>query len=261
MSAYIFDTETTGKEDTSEIIEAAYIRLEPTDGARFFIRGSEFSQRYKPSTPISFGAMATHNIIDSDLDACQPSSSFALPGDTEYLIGHNVDYDWSVAGKPDVKRIDTLALTRNFWRDSDSHSQMSCMYRIDPVAAQSMAKTAHGALADVGMCATILELIVDEWHITSFDMLYKLSELARIPETISFGKHEGSKVKDIPVDYKQWYMRQTDTDKYLVMAMSGKTGLTNEIIEKLRLGENPFAFYLTSVATPEITNVFKTNVR
>ena len=47
---------------------------------------------------------------------------FRLPEGIEYLVGHNVDYDWKVIGQPEIKRICMLALCRSFFPALDSHS-------------------------------------------------------------------------------------------------------------------------------------------
>ncbi|MFM8421488.1 MAG: 3'-5' exonuclease [Verrucomicrobiota bacterium] len=92
--AIIFDTETTGL-NAPEVIEAAWLELLSLSPLKF---GDSFEQRYKPNKPISLAALATHHILDEELVDSPPSDSFKLPKDTQYLIGHNVDYDWEVIG-------------------------------------------------------------------------------------------------------------------------------------------------------------------
>lgn len=101
MTALIFDTETTGGDDP-KMIEAAGIVLRPGD---IDLRPADhFEFRYNPGIPSTLGALATHHILDSELAGCPPPS-FLLSDDVEYLIGHNIDYDWRVIGEPKVKRI------------------------------------------------------------------------------------------------------------------------------------------------------------
>jgi len=107
-NAIIFDIEATDK-DNPVLIEAAWVAL---DSISPFTLGEEFHQRYNPGKPISLGALATHHILDEELVDCPPASSFTLPADATYLIGHNIDFDWSAIGQPDIKRICTLALSR-----------------------------------------------------------------------------------------------------------------------------------------------------
>jgi exodeoxyribonuclease X len=215
--AYILDTETHDKKDP-QAIEVAWIKLSDD--------GNSFCQRYKPALPISFGAMAIHNIIESDLDSCPPSGSFVLPDDCRYLIGHNISFDYGVIGSPDgILLIDTLSLSRLLFDDEDSHTQMACLYRINPLVAQSMAHEAHGAAADVAMNLLLFDYICGALGTRDFDLLHQISEKAKIPRVISFGKYAGMSFDQIPYDYKAWYKRQSETDPFVIRAMNGEQAI------------------------------------
>lgn len=216
MTALLFDTETTGIID-SEIIEAAWLEL--SDPVNLTIL-STFEQRYRPSKPIELGALATHHIYDEELVDCPAHTDFALPPDTQYLIGHNVDYDWIVAGRPPVKRICTLALARRFYPEIDSHSQSALMYFIRRSEARERLRNAHSALADIHNCRIIVHhLIQRAGNIQTWEDLWQLSERARIPSTMPFGKHKGQPIAQVPADYKAWLLRQSDIDPYLIKAL------------------------------------------
>lgn len=216
MTALLFDTETTGTKDP-EIIEAAWLELsDPTSLGVV----STFEQRYRPSRAIELGALATHHIYDEELTNCPPTSEFSLPHETQYLIGHNVDYDWTVAGRPPVKRICTLALARHFHPEIDSHSQSALMYFIRRSDARELLRNAHSALADVQNCHIILRhLIQRAGPVSTWDDVWQLSEQARIPRIMPFGKHRGQPIAQIPPDYKAWLLRQSDIDPYLIKAL------------------------------------------
>ena len=49
--------------------------------------------------------------------------------------------------------------------------------------------------------------------------LYNISENARIPSLMNFGKHKGAAITDIPKDYKEWLLKQADLDPYLKKAL------------------------------------------
>lgn len=217
MSTYIFDTETTGSNEP-EVIEAAWLEVANPKNIEVL---SSFEQRYKPSKNIELGALATHHIYDEELQDCPPSSMFKLPENTEYIIGHNVDYDWEVAGKPDVKRICTLALSRYLYPGLDSHSQSAMIYKIQRADARDLLRNAHSALADVKNCMLLLTNLISKLeNIGSWHDLWVVSEQARIPTVMPFGKHKGMAIEDIPEDYKQWLLKQSDVDPYLVKALS-----------------------------------------
>jgi exodeoxyribonuclease X len=220
-TAIIFDIEATDK-DNPVLIEAAWIALESISP---FTLGEGFHQRYNPGKPISLGALATHHILDEELVDCPPASSFKLPSDAVYLIGHNIDFDWAAIGQPDIKRICTLALARKAWPSLDSHSQSALLYFVDRANAREKLRSAHSAEADIRICATLLEHLCRELNITSLEALWQASEHARLPSHMTFGKHKGLPLNEVPKDYVRWLLDQPNVDTYVkqaFMAISGK---------------------------------------
>ena len=213
--AIIFDVEATDKND-AVIIEAA--SLDVTSLKPFEV-GNPWVQRYNPGKPISLGALATHHIMDEELVNCPSSSSFRLPAGTKYLIGHNIDFDWQVLGKPNIKRICTLALARSVWPALDSHNQSALLYYLDRQNAREQLRNAHSALADVGICGKILEAICVQLKIQTIESLWLASEKARMPTHMPFGKHKGLPLNEVPSDYKSWLLGQPDIDPYLRKAL------------------------------------------
>ena len=113
----------------------------------------------------------------------------------------------------------TLALARKVWPNLDSHSQSALLYYVDRDHARDKLKNAHSALADVENCAFILARICSALKVTSIEDLYNISENARIPSLMNFGKHKGAAITDIPKDYKEWLLKQADLDPYLKKAL------------------------------------------
>ncbi|QWD60750.1 putative quorum-sensing-regulated virulence factor [Polynucleobacter sp. MWH-UH35A] len=216
--AIIFDIEATDKND-AVIIEAA--SLDVTSLNPFDV-GNPWVQRYNPGKPISLGALATHHIMDEELVNCPPSSSFRLPAGTKYLIGHNIDFDWVAIGKPEVKRICTLALARSLWPELDSHTQSALLYYFERDTAREELRSAHSALADVWICSKILRQIITKLQPISLDALWEMSEKAHIPKVMPYGKHKGELISQMPADYKQWMLRQDNVPEYLRKALEAK---------------------------------------
>lgn len=220
MTATIFDTETTSI-DSPEIVEAAWLEVgSPQD----LSITNMFLRRYKPSKHIQLGAMAVHHIMDEDLEGCPPSAAFALPEGVQYLIGHNVDFDWKAAGSPPVRRICTLALSRFLWPQLDSHSQGAVLYHLEREVARECLREAHSAFADVKNCWLILGHIVQglelrNERVETWEELWQISEKARIPLVAPFGKYKGQLVETIPRQYVQWASKQPDFDPYFLKAM------------------------------------------
>ena len=225
MTIRVFDTEVTDLEH-KEIIEAAYQTL--SDDLRS--TSDYYCQRFSPTRPISLGAMAVHHIVEEDLMLEDPSSTFVLPPDTTYLIGHNIDFDWEAAGKPNVKRICTLALSRWLSPTIDSHTLTAMMYYAFGYEARDLVKGVHSAGVDVGNCTKLLlDFLIPainrrlrdkgKREITTAERLWEVSEVARIPTVMPFGKHKGVQINRVPGDYLQWLRRQPDTDAYMTKAI------------------------------------------
>jgi exodeoxyribonuclease X len=234
MTAYIFDTETTGPNpERDQIIEAAWIAL--PDSVADFSRQHpnklpSTCQRFKPSVPITVGAQATHHILTSDLAGKPDSGEFALPDDVTYLIGHKVDFDWGMAGKPDVKRICTLALSRHLYPEAGSHTQSAMVYLFARMTgreaeAREALRNAHAALDDVINCGRVLQFLLKKafsegYACRNWEDIYMLSEAARIPKVINFGKHKGMAISELPAAYKTWLSAQDGIDPYLLKALT-----------------------------------------
>jgi exodeoxyribonuclease X len=215
MKAVVFDAESTGFNE-GRIIEEAHCLVDIQEGR--LVRLTDItSELFDPEKPIEYGAMATHHLMPEDLEGSRPYSCFALPEETDYLIGHNIDYDWDLIGRPEVKRICTLALARSLWPDV-SHTQGALLYMLDPDLARSLAGKAHRAAVDVLVLTNILREIVVRLSVKTIDELYQESEAARIPKVMTVGKHKGVAIKDLPRDYINWFLRQPDVDPYLKQA-------------------------------------------
>lgn len=223
MKAYIVDTETTGIADDSEVVEMAWISLgeglNPTEPVTY--------RRYRPEGAMSFGALATHHILPSELEDRAPSYDAKLPADCTYMIGHNVDFDWKMLGHPEVKRIDTLPIARRLWPDCDSHSQSALYYYLFGATEKSRERlrNAHSAVEDVLNLVDIFGRILEASpQVVTVADLYALSEACRIPTHMTFGKHKGLPIEDVPKSYVSWYARQDNPDPYLLKAFK-KAGL------------------------------------
>ncbi|RKG34855.1 3'-5' exonuclease [Acinetobacter guerrae] len=228
MTAIILDTETHTLNGLP--IEIAYAPIEVRAGKLSLDKSQLFDQLYQVNQPISYAAMAVHHILESDLVNQPLYTSFELPADTTYIIGHNVDYDMSAIARcgvetQDIKAICTLALSRKVWPQADAHNISALIYLISKGSdkARELLKGAHRADADIILTANILMHIVHHLNIEDIEGLYLASEQARIPTKINFGKHKGTLISDLPSDYVNWLLRQDDLDPYLKKALENTT--------------------------------------
>lgn len=219
-SAVILDTETTGFEEP-QIIELAYT-VSLVWPMALNKAPKVFTERFKPTKPISIGAMATHLIIYEDLVDCVAWVPHFMGRPDLYIIGHNVDFDWIALGKPDVKRIDTCALSRLAYPDAESHSLSALMFHLFPANdARAWVKRAHGAAADVVMTWALLVTLLQTYKLSvgSWEALHALCEVARVPKVMPFGMHKGLPMAEVPASYKQWLRKQPNVDEYLLKAL------------------------------------------
>ncbi len=224
MQAIILDTETHTL--NGQPIEIAYAPIQIHDGKLTLDKSQIFDQLYRVDEPISYAAMAVHHILESELVDQPHYTSFSLPQETTYIIGHNIDYDIRALEKcgvdiSKIKAICTLALARLVWPDAEAHNISALIYMITKGSAKArdMIKKAHRADMDIILTANILMHEIHHLKIQTIEELYTASEDARIPRTINFGKHRGTAIADLPADYMQWLLRQEDLDPYLRKAI------------------------------------------
>ena len=230
MTAIFIDTETTGLDDCDVIQLATSVPLATPQPP--FSHLPVMSQLFAPTKPISIGAMATHHIIESDLaGAARWPGKWTPPGGVQWLIGHGVDFDWKAIGTPNVKRIDTLALSRGLWPDLESHALGALLYFLLPhEQARELLRSAHSADQDVLLCAILLAEILGRRPMHTWDEVWVASEQARIPTRMPLGKYgpkdgmPGMRIDELrhrDPNYVEWCLRQ-DFDPYLLKALRGE---------------------------------------
>ncbi|MDM1246310.1 exonuclease domain-containing protein [Acinetobacter sichuanensis] len=232
MQAIILDTETHTLNGLP--IEIAYAPIQLDQGKLSLDREQIFDQLYSiGEEKISYASMAVHHILESDLVGQPDFSTFKLPTDTIYMIGHNIDYDIRAIQQcgvdtSHIKAICTLALARLVWPDAEAHNISALIYQISKGSekARTMLKGAHRADADIILTANILMHIIHHLKIQNIEELFAASEDARIPRSINFGKHRGTAIADLPPDYTKWLLKQDDLDPYLRKALENSAIIT-----------------------------------
>ena len=222
MSALILDTET--HDLNGYPIEIAYAPCSFEQGVLVINQGEVFDEYFSCPEPIALGALATHHILETDIAEKPSFDTFRMPQGVQYLIGHNIDYDITAIQKcqPDftVKGICTLALCRMVWPELP-HTLSAMYYHVmdDLDLARKHLRHAHNAKADIYFTGVILKTLVEQLGIKDMNSLYIMSETARIPKYITFGKHKGAAIKDLDPSYVTWLLRQDDLDPYLRKAL------------------------------------------
>jgi len=218
-TAIVLDVEAASLE-TSEVIQLAWATPD---------RGQRWQQKYRPSGTIQLGALATHHILPDELLHCEPSAeAISHVPQCQYVIGHNVSFDAdALGGMPGVKRICTLALAKHAWPNLDCHKLGALAYHVLGVSddTRQLLRGAHDAGVDVEVCLSVFDKIA--WQIGAitsglfgydYERLHQISEEAKIPKVMPFGKHKGTPIAEVPADYVAWLMRQDNVDPLLRVA-------------------------------------------
>lgn len=239
--AILFDVETTGL-DEPDVIQLAFTRplADPGEIAEPDLQYAQVM--FQPTKAISLGAMNTHHIIPEDLVGYPIwPGRWAPPEGVEYVVAHNCDFDWKAIGSPDVKRIDTLALSRATWPDLDSHKLGALVYYLclKDVAREKLLR-AHAAIVDVQLLHFLLgEILKFIPGMMSWHQLWLASEKARVPLYMGFGKvgpnsdyakrnghpMKCAEVRRLDPGYFRWLMNSCDQvkdDPYLRSALTGE---------------------------------------
>ena len=222
MNALILDTET--HDLNGYPIEIAYAPCSFEQGVLVINHGEVFDEYFSCPEPIALGALATHHILETDIAEKPSYDTFKMPQGVQYLIGHNIDYDIKAIQKcqPDftVKGICTLALCRMVWPKLP-HTLSAMYYHVmdDLELARKHLRHAHNAKADIYFTGVILKTLVEQLGIKDMNSLFIMSETARIPKYITFGKHKGTAIKDLDSGYVSWLLKQPDLDPYLRKAI------------------------------------------
>lgn len=225
----IMDTETNTLHGLP--VQIAYLPCSFEQGGFALNVNAVFDQLFSVDQPICYGAMAVHHIVEADLIGKPSYKTFQMPGDTVYVIGHNVQYDLNVLKHCGIdvskyKPICTLALARNLFPAAPAHtiSALSYMLSADQVETRELLKEAHSAKADILLTADILKHLIYALGACSMEELYLASEAALIPTHLNFGKHRGTAISDVPASYVSWLLGQDELDPYLRKALLGQKG-------------------------------------
>ncbi len=215
MVAMVLDVETNGAEppDVIEVFAASI-----AEDLSF----QELVNRRFGTDTMTLRALSTHHITLDELDGLEKFKASDVPA-CDYLIGHNIDFDWEAIGKPNCKRICTLALSRHLWPELDCHTLTAMGYaKLSIPGWSSVLKRMHSAQADVSVVIGLLSYIQDAAGVKSWDALWELSEVARVPTVMTFGKHKGTPISEVPSDYIRWLLSQPNIDPYLEKALKAR---------------------------------------
>ncbi len=224
MKAIILDTETHKLHGLP--IEIAYVPF-AIQNTKVVVDQSKLVQKYfSCGEPISLGAMAVHHILESEIEGQPHCSLFKLPAETIYIVGHKIEYDIQALNRAGVdtkhiKTICTLSLSQHLWPELDSHtlSALSYFFAKDAVKIRDYLRNAHSASVDILLTASLLNQIIQKLAINDLNSLALAAEAIQIPTKMTFGKHKGEAIADLPKSYIDYLLGRNDLDRHLRKAL------------------------------------------
>jgi DNA polymerase III epsilon subunit-like protein len=205
----IADTETTGLDKDARVVEYAHVECALQNNR--LVERSRFETLVQPGRAIPKEASRVHHITDEMVKTAPtireilPAALSVKKNEHVQVFGHNFPgYDMKLLDGVYPKGIDigcSLKAARVFIPDAPGHS----LDKLRGFLKLPSTGQAHSALADcLDTLGVINHMLADrDWEVLESCMLQR-------PTTISFGKHKGSKLEDLPDDYVDWLLYKCD---------------------------------------------------
>lgn len=214
MANYLLaDVETTGVSPTDKVVEVAWAVMSDS----FDILQSGHSL-INPLIPIPPGASAVHGLTNRDVaDAPTIEQYFeeTLEGELGYgdfiFTAHNAAFDYRylspylAEGTPQMC---TLRLARKLYPNLDNHKLGTLVYGL---ALEVDKERFHSADGDMAILSALLGKMSEDFGYTLWDLF----ELANTPiqmTNMTFGKHKGTPLKELPRSYANWLLGLDNLD-------------------------------------------------
>lgn len=234
----VIDTETTGVDDISEIIEFSASFPEGSDDS--FDDVVNYTERFKPLADIPAEASAIHFITAEDL--ANERTYDTGHGDfypffelKQYFVGHNVQFDRRMLVKnserfdstefapfiDDLRWICTLKLAKKLFAEDPEFKNLTlsflwfkfglhktCERKIIPHSAQDDVYMTYKVLVHLVNIAIERGLIDTNKEIGS--QVVALANTPILYSTMTIGKHKGVIMSEVPQNYLTWMIMNMD---------------------------------------------------
>ena len=178
-----------------------------------------------PECEISPQAMGVHHITQEmvwdqpTLEEFMRAHRYPL-SDVDVIVGHKIDFDIRFVRNYLPKRfeiIDTLKLSRHLWPDAENHKLQTLRYTLGLDAG-----SAHRAMGDVTTTISLARQICEAADTDARGLLQLMSVPLPLTTRISFGKHRGERLCDLPINYVRWLTDKADIEPSLREALAAR---------------------------------------
>lgn len=244
MKAIILDTETSGLPPKGEACEIAFFEVQfenllwdnanprPAKIILEYANGyaDVVHQTFMPKGDFHPKASACNGFTKENLKGSPCISTFKFPTDVEYMVGHNIMFDFDILKKPKgVKLICTKELAIKYLTKTSGagtkgvNTLTGLIERYYPEEAKELIANAHSALQDCKLCYLVLLKVLEAApELDSFEKLatqckqpsgkpdeVKLPYLVKEHEAgylyFNFGKYQGVPLDKLIKDNKGYF--------------------------------------------------------
>ncbi len=209
MPIYL-DLETTDLGENARIVQLAYKNTETNEVV---------NELFKPTVPISIGAMAVHHITAAmvadkpTFAGSEQKSKLEVLLKDNILVAHNAPFDMGILKTEGVvtgRYIDTLLVCQHVVK-SESHKLQYLRYSLD----LNVEGVAHDALGDVLVLEKLFErlivLVKQEFRLekdkSAIEKMLTLTKTPVLLDKITFGKHKDKSFAEVAASdrgYLDW---------------------------------------------------------
>jgi len=238
------DVEATGLNPREDrVVEVAAMRFTLSDVL------DEFESLVDPECEIPICVQKVHH-ISQEMVQGQPKIRDLLPDLLEFvgshtIVGHGISFDVEILAEEarranipyslrDNCQLDTLRLAR-LYGESPSNSLDVLRHHFNITA-----EGAHRAKNDVIVNIKVFRYLVKQFR--TFEQVSKVLSKPILMKTMPLGKHKGRRLKEIPLSYLQWAVRQS-FDQDLIFSLQSELRRRRKERD-LSIAHNPFAHLL-----------------
>ena len=210
MYRYIFgDTETTGLGKDAGIVEISWVETDEN-----FNEVDRHYSLINPERPIQAGAMGAHGITEAMVADSPTISEFmeeaGYPLDVEggVLVAHNAAFD-IVHFAPWMREpltLCTMKAARVIYPEADNHKLTTLKYYL---GLDGCHDRAHSADEDVNVLMQLVKRMCQDAECGLPELMH-IQNIPRKIHKMSFGKHRGKALSELPKDYVNWLLTKAD---------------------------------------------------
>lgn len=210
---FLADCETTGVSPSDRMVEVAWLLM--NEDFKILDEGHSL---INPQRPIPAGASAVHGITMKDVENAPTADEYfydvlgnKLGSVDAIFTAHNAPFDMRYFGPylPDATpQMCTLRLARKLYPDVDNHKLGTLVYALGLDVDKSRFHSADG---DMIILMSLLGKMTEDFGYTLWDLF----EAANTPiqmTKMTFGKHKGVPLKDLPASYVSWLLKLDNLD-------------------------------------------------